>query len=154
MTGDVLEGHWGVFVCTRFPLKLTMEPNLLTHGVTLANRYESLIRPASPDLVGRRSSYAVPYSVGVAQEILAIGSSRERGILGRNNQLEARSVSDIWKRELLLPMMEGPTERPTLTDQIAIFGEWRRQGDLREEDQGAQDDALWRASPCGIGNLY
>ena len=29
-TGDVLGGSWGVFVCTRLPLKLAIEPNLLT----------------------------------------------------------------------------------------------------------------------------
>ena len=57
MAGDVLGGSWNVFVCTRLPLKLTMGPNLLTQGITLASRYESIGKPSAPDPDGRRVNY-------------------------------------------------------------------------------------------------
>ena len=134
-------------------MNLAIEPNLFTQGTTLASRYESLGKPASPDPEGRRVNYAAPYSIGVVQEILTIESSRERRILSRNSQLAARSLADIWQRGQLLPLMEGAIERPTLTDQIAIFGGWRRWGNLADVDQGIQEGALWRATPRGIWEL-
>ena len=122
-------------------------------GTTLANRYESLGKIAAPDPAGRLANYAVPYSIGVVQEIVAIESSRERRALSRNSQLASRSLSDIWQRELLLPLEAGPNARPTLTDQIVIFGGWRRWGSLGEVDQGIKEDALWRATPRGVWEL-
>ena len=63
-TGDVLGGSWNVFVCTRLSLKLAIEPNLVTQGTTLANRYDSLGKTAAPDPEGRRANYSALIPLG------------------------------------------------------------------------------------------
>ena len=142
-----------MFLRTRLQMKLTLEPNLLSQGTTLASRYESLGTCASPDPEGRKVNYATPYSVGVVQEVIALESSRELRILSRNSQLAAQSLADIWQRDLLLPQLEGASLRPPMSDQIVIFGGWRRWENLADVDQGIKEDALWRATPRGVWEL-
>ena len=51
-------------------------------------------------------------------------------------------------------MFSATSTRPSLTDQIVIFGGWRRWRNLQEVDKGIKEDALWRAIPArsvGIG---
>ena len=134
-------------------MKLTSEPNLLSQGATLASRYESLGTRASTDPEGRKVNYATPYSVGVVQEVITLESSRELRILSRNIQLAAQSLADIWQRDLLPPQVEGASLRPSMSDQIVIFGGWRRWRNLSDVDQGIQEDALWRATPRGVWEL-
>ena len=134
-------------------MKLTLEPNLLSQGTTFASRYESLGTCASPDPEGGKVNYAIPYSAGVVQEVITLESSRELRILSRSSQLSAQSLADIWQRDLLPPQVEGASLRPSMSDQIVIFGGWRRWRNLSDVDQGIQEDALWRATPRGVWEL-
>ena len=134
-------------------MKLATEPNLVSGGTCLAARYEFIGRPADTDPAGRRSNYAIPYTVGVAQEIVALDRSREMRALGRNSQLASQSLVDIWQRDLHLPMFAAASARPSTIDQIVIFGGWRRWANLQEVDKGIKEDALWRATPRGAWEL-
>ena len=150
--GDVLGGCWNVFLCARNPMKLTIVPNLVDGGTCLAERYEFIGRPAAGDPPGRRINYAIPYSAGVVREVVVMDKSREMRILSRHIQLEAQSLEDIWHREMHLPPFAATHSRPSLSDQIAIFGGWRRWGNLHELDKGVKDD-LRRATPRGVWEL-
>lgn len=49
---------------------------------------------------------------------------------------------------------ENPTQsRPTMAGNIAIFGGWKRWGELGAIDQGLKGDALWRSTARKIWEL-
>ena len=134
-------------------MKLKIEPNLVAGGTCLTGRYEFLGKTADADHEGRRASYAIPYSIGVVQEVIILDRSQEMRVLSRNSQLASQSLADIWRRELQLPLVTGTDTRPSMTDQIVFFGGWRRWGKFQEVDKGIKEDALWRATPRGVWEL-
>ena len=133
-------------------MKLTIVQNPMVGGVTLAERYEFIGRPAEEDPPGRKMNYATPYSVGLVQEVVVLDRSREFRVLSRNSQLAAQSLADICQRELHLPLFAATHTRASLSGQIAIYGGWKRWENLQEVDNGVKEDALWRASPAEYGN--
>ena len=124
--GDVLGGSWNVYLRTRRTSTLTGPAIKSLRGATIASRYEQLGRIADPDPPGRQVWYSLPYSVGVLREISTLYRGRECRVLSRNSHLAAQSLNDIWQYELQLPRFEDTGEHPTLTDQIVVFGGWKR----------------------------
>ena len=89
----------------------------------------------------------------MVQEIVATGRAREFRVLSRNIQLAAQSLNDIWQLELHLPIFLDTRTRPTLAEQIVIFGGWDRLEQQGNLDKGMQEDALWRATPRRVWEL-
>lgn len=121
--GDVLAGRRNVSMRTRRPMTLSANPGDSTMGLTLEDWYDQIGRPAEVDPPGRSQNYALPHSIGIANEIVALDKLRGFIVLFRKSQLAAQSLNDIWRRELHLPMFASTQTRPSLSDQIVIFGD-------------------------------
>ena len=61
----------------------------------LAAKYIEIDEEAASDPLGALRKYAIPYSVGIAQEILVADQGRRFRLLSRNSQLGARSLRDV-----------------------------------------------------------
>ena len=120
--GDVLWGGVGMFSMRETSTYVIGDPSDSAMGRALEARYDQMGRPSETDPPGRRLKYCLPYSVGIAQAILARGKSRESRSPSRNCQLAAQRLNDIWQRELQLPMFAETQTCPSLPDRIVIFG--------------------------------
>ena len=150
---DVLGGRWIVFLRTEKPLGLMITPIGRAGGITLAARYDMIGRPSDNDPEERRLTYSIPYSVGAVQDIVVVDRSREFRILSRNSQLAAQSLTDIWQRDLHIPLFAATQTRPSISGKIVIFGGWARWEQLGDLDKGLMEDAMWRATPRGVWEL-
>ena len=135
------------FLCTRRPLKQSLNTVYSTLGLAIASRYDQMGRLAGEYPPCRPVWYSLPYSVGVLQEVATLGCGRECRVLSRNSLLSAQSLNDIWRYELHIPPFADTNTPPSLPHQIAIFGGWGRWETLTDEDKGIQEDALWRSTP-------
>ena len=133
-----------MFLCTRKPLVLSTVWRAA--GMTLAAKYEELGDGSGPYPPGKLQRYAIPYSAGAVQEMGTLDQARIIRVLSRNSQLAAQSRGDIWKQEIFLPARKSAQTRPTLVEQIVIFGGWQKWGMLGNLDRGVKEDAIWRPS--------
>ena len=139
-----------MFLCEKRPLALTINPIGQTGGITSAARYDSIGRPTEEDPPGRHIQYAIPYSIGIVKAVSILDRPMECMVLSRNSQQAAQSSYDLWRRGLHLPLFAATQTRPSLSDQIVIFGGRTSWEHLREMDKGIKEDALRRATPRGV----
>ena len=110
--------------------------------MTLATKYLDIDEEAvmGPPVTMRK--YAIPYSLGIVQEIAVADQIRRFMLLSRNSQLEAQSLRDVWQHEVYLPAKATTRTHPTLADHIVLFGGWKRWKSQSRIDHGVKEDAL------------
>lgn len=101
--GDVVGGRWDICLKTHTPLKLQCATGGFSMENTIGGQYLRLSQTSADDPDGLRRTYAIPYSVGSAQEIATMAHDRERRVLSGHIQLDDQSLNDIWRQELNLP---------------------------------------------------
>ena len=116
--GDVRGGRWNVFSCTRKPMALSTVG--YAAGMTLAAKYADIYEEAAAGPPGAVRKYAIPYSIGTAQEILATDQGGRFRILSRNSQLSAQSFSRrVATRNIYWPARLKTRAQQNLAEQIS-----------------------------------
>ena len=120
--GNVIGGCWGIFLETQNPFELHCAASGFSMENAIDAQYLRLEQTDAEDPDGLGETYTIPYSVGGVREISTLTHHHERRVLGRQIQLAAPRLGDIWRRELHLPNFASTEIPPTLGDQIVIFG--------------------------------
>lgn len=91
-------------------------------GNKISDQYLRLGQTADADPDGLRRTYDIPYSAGSVREIAISNHNREKRILSRHSQREARSLNDIWRQELSLPVFASAANPPNLGGNSGYLG--------------------------------
>ena len=120
--GDVIGGCWDVFLRTRTPMKLTIVQNPIAWGDRVGGSIRVHRATCRRRPTGGKTQLRHPIFYWSGHEVVILDRSREFRVLGSNSHIAAQSLADIWQRGLHLPLFAATHTRPSMTDQIVIFG--------------------------------